>query len=412
MASSFDHLIYPLERQSFHDGYFDRTSLHISSRGDHYATLFSTNALEALLWEHELHLESFVRVHNAGCDKAPPIQAQRLNLHRWILEEYRNGSTIIVNNLDLFSVAIATYLRGLETEFNSRATATAYLTPPRAQGFVPHFDTHDVFIAQMEGSKEYSLFEQDILIEHPLIRHQRLVSLADLSGSEERVVLREGDLLYIPRGLVHFARTQEEHSLHLSIGVHSPKVVDAIKALVDTAADVCPRLRAAYHRQSGNAETDLLLKLQEVLNEHLDTQLSSNDLAAALMKTFVSGLRALPSGTLLTADDLNIGMRDLVQKRIGAVCHVTIVENHVSFSFSGLDVVRDELKVLPAIQAPEATFNVLEYVATSSGLFCAADLPGSLSDSAKLSIVRKLMVEGLLCRAYPARGLTAAITNL
>eukprot|EP00939_MAST-03C_sp_MAST-3C-sp1_P000112 g112.t1 len=90
-----------------------------------------------------------------------------------------------------------------------------YLTPSLAQGFTPHTDNKDVFIIQLAGCKRWWLRRSKFAL--PL-RHQQVgrpwerpvesVVEGDSSfDSTSTVVLRPGDMLYVPRGTVHWAST-------------------------------------------------------------------------------------------------------------------------------------------------------------------------------------------------------------
>jgi hypothetical protein len=77
--------------------------------------------------------------------------------------------------------------------------ANAYLTPPGAQGFAVHSDSHDVFVFQTAGSKRWEVHGTD--------------------GPEE-ILLEPGCSLYLPAGTPHAARTEDTVSLHVTIGIN------------------------------------------------------------------------------------------------------------------------------------------------------------------------------------------------
>lgn len=84
---------------------------------------------------------------------------------------------------------------GLPTGMNS------YLTPPSAQGLSPHADPHDVFVMQQEGTKEWTIFEDDFCTK------------------KYEITLTPGDVLYLPSGVPHCAKSSNVSSLHLSASV-------------------------------------------------------------------------------------------------------------------------------------------------------------------------------------------------
>eukprot|EP00439_Symbiodinium_sp_Y106_P009107 s2172_g1.t1 len=86
---------------------------------------------------------------------------------------------------------------GVSGDFN------IYLTPPDSQGLAPHADRHDVFVAQQEGEKTWTLLKPDKV---------RVM---------ENVTLLPGDVLYLPQGVPHYARSAGEgSSLHVTMSVY------------------------------------------------------------------------------------------------------------------------------------------------------------------------------------------------
>ncbi|EEC45501.1 predicted protein, partial [Phaeodactylum tricornutum CCAP 1055/1] len=111
----------------------------------------------------------------------------------------------------------------LESEWTCMIGANAYLTPPSgSQGFAPHYDDIEAFCLQLEGKKRWKVYA-------PLQKSERLPRTssedyveADLRDVEPAldVVLKPGDVLYMPRGWIHQACTidgTDGYSLHLTV---------------------------------------------------------------------------------------------------------------------------------------------------------------------------------------------------
>ena len=79
-----------------------------------------------------------------GSGRVDPVRATRL---------FRQGATIIFTHLHQRIPSLGRLCEGLERAFSSRMQTNIYLTPPSAQGFAPHWDTHDVFILQIAGDQ-------------------------------------------------------------------------------------------------------------------------------------------------------------------------------------------------------------------------------------------------------------------
>ena len=100
-----------------------------------------------------------------------------------------------------------------------------YLTPRDAKGFLPHSDSHDFFITQMAGVKRWRVYRS------PVYLPTRDMELGKVPGRDIDaavlaapplldVVLRPGDVLYVPRGFIHEAETSgESGSMHLTVRV-------------------------------------------------------------------------------------------------------------------------------------------------------------------------------------------------
>jgi ribosomal protein L16 Arg81 hydroxylase len=106
----------------------------------------------------------------------------------------------------------------LGTEFSARIQVNVYLTPAGNRGFKPHYDTHDVFIAQVHGTKDWQLYGSPI--ELPLRSQPHDKSLPEPTTPDVELQMRCGDLLYLPRGTIHAATANDTTSVHLTIGVH------------------------------------------------------------------------------------------------------------------------------------------------------------------------------------------------
>ena len=105
----------------------------------------------------------------------------------------------------------------LEERFGCGAGANVYHTPAGCQGFAPHWDDINAFVLQLEGEKSWRLYaprsEAEVL---PRFSSPNLAQ-EELGDLIAQVTLRPGDLLYLPRGLVHQAVSTEAASLHLTV---------------------------------------------------------------------------------------------------------------------------------------------------------------------------------------------------
>ncbi|CAK8564066.1 unnamed protein product [Lathyrus sativus] len=140
-------------------------------------------------------------------------------------QAYKEGYTVALRGLEFRYQSIAAIADALALMFGQPSVgANLYLTPPNSQGLARHFDDHCVFVCQIFGSKKWRVYSRP---------GQLLPRLYDnLCGSDidctevgrTEFFLREGDVLYIPRGFPHEACTSygvndgsTGFSLHLTL---------------------------------------------------------------------------------------------------------------------------------------------------------------------------------------------------
>ena len=122
-----------------------------------------------------------------------------------VFDWFAEGATIILESLHNYSAPLRDFCRDLETELRRGTQVNAYITPPGAQGFATHVDSHDVFVVQVYGTKHWLV-------------HDR----SDPKGEGTPLIdrdLKVGECLYIPKGFPHSATTSSSASAHLTIGI-------------------------------------------------------------------------------------------------------------------------------------------------------------------------------------------------
>lgn len=131
------------------------------------------------------------------------------------------GCTVRVVHPERFMERIWELIAPLQEFFTSTMGANIYLTPAGAQGFAPHYDDVEVFVLQVSGSKRWRL-HAPIDDESILPRYSSRDFHPDEVGPPERdVLLEQGDLLYLPRGVIHQAASQASgHSLHITVSTY------------------------------------------------------------------------------------------------------------------------------------------------------------------------------------------------
>lgn len=129
--------------------------------------------------------------------------------------------TISSNNFYYFFKFATRFAATLQEFFGCFVGANLYLTPPNSQGFAPHYDDVEAFILQIEGQKRWRLYK-------PLHENEYLPRYSSKNFKQSEIgkpildiVIKPGDLLYLPRGTIHQGVTLEDtHSLHVTLSVY------------------------------------------------------------------------------------------------------------------------------------------------------------------------------------------------
>ena len=183
----------------------------------------------------------FTRTTNAGGQRVADVADTD-----GIAQAYAGGATVVLQALHKVWPPLGTFCRDLAAELGHRTQANVYVTPPGAQGFKPHHDTHDVLVLQVDGAKHWTIHPP--AVELPLASQpSKDLGPDPVAGRppEIDVVLEPGDALYLPRGWLHSAQTTDQRSVHLTVGLLATTWADVLGDLVGGAGRDEPSLRRA-----------------------------------------------------------------------------------------------------------------------------------------------------------------------
>jgi hypothetical protein len=184
----------------------------------------------------------------------------------------RDRGSISVNGMHILDGEINSLVEMFYSWTGLKSAANAYFTPGGSQAFDWHWDTHDVFVLQVDGEKEWSVFEAEI--ELPLSHHGHSeFPLTNESSSKQimKLTMRKGDLLYIPKGFPHYAVAKNGSSLHLTVGVYPIPAFAVIKKVIQKALYSCEfelAFRRSIPTRPTQAEENATLRgLEELLRQ-------------------------------------------------------------------------------------------------------------------------------------------------
>ena len=233
MDIEFSRLFKKVTRRQFLDEHFDKRHYVEKGAFEDVDMLFSWAALNDLfnrsaLWEEgtiELALDGQVIPAGQYCRSGVGRQGgkvMRPDQNR-VNHFLRQGATLVLDFLHGIDPAIQDVALCLERLTGAPTSCNAYCSWKEVRGYESHFDVMDVFAIQIEGEKLWNIYSGRA----PNPAFMPGVSPADFSVEQhrqmrgeivEQVLMKPGDVLYIPRGLYHDALAREGDSLHLSFG--------------------------------------------------------------------------------------------------------------------------------------------------------------------------------------------------
>jgi hypothetical protein len=229
-----------------------------------------------------------------------------------LLLRFDAGASLVVSQFQETHPPLADFCRGLERLFLHGVQANIYLTPPAAQGFRTHFDTHDVFVLQIEGRKRWRVWDGERL-PRPTRRTPWPGNMQPI-GEPHEMMMSPGDVLYIPRGVMHDAATLPgERSLHVTLGLLESSWAQAMRSLIDDLEISDPALRESVPTWR-IGEADLFTALAARLNGLAKPEHAGR--LTNLLREPARGLFApMPEGTLRLTESMHT---HLVQADDGA----------------------------------------------------------------------------------------------
>ena len=383
-----ERLLEPFSFSDFHDAYYEKQPLLIKRQSPaFYDDLLTLQALNEHLGEVHLSSRALRLLRNGETlDSSKYTYARSSSNSRYgsgavdkdaVFARFYEGYTINLIEYERNSTAMLRFRHDVERMFHAPALANIYLTPRNAQGLVPHWDTHDTFILQFAGVKEWTIYDSPIAL--PASRQLPREGKWTLSEPTLKATLEPGDLLYLPRGFVHEARSGDAVSGHVTIGLFVFTYADLLRQIADNA-DVDPWLRKAlpidYQSVASNDE----------FLRHVNQFFARADLPAYLERLHSDFADdRLPDATDRMTDYVRLPSLD-TDSRLrtrSVVCH--------ALSAGGEEIVLAFNR--KSLRFPPAAAESIRYM-IAAGEFTVSALPGDGQDN--LSWCSTLVREGFL----------------
>ena len=305
-AGVLETRLIDIGREKFASEIWGREPL-LTRRAGTFTDLFSVEAVDELISRRGLRTP-FLRVAKDGTTLpdssftspggvGATISDQLDDTMLW--RNFADGATLVLQALHRTWEPISQFGTALSDELGHPVQVNAYITPPRNQGFSHHYDVHDVFVVQIEGTKRWVIHEPvhpAPLRNQPWTDHRAAVARAAAEPACIDTVLEPGDCLYLPRGWIHAAEARGEISIHLTVGIHTwtrHALAEHLTRAALTALGDDPEMRGALPMGIDDPDDEIT-----AVREHLIAALDEADVTSLFHRARREQARPAPLGPL------------------------------------------------------------------------------------------------------------------
>jgi ribosomal protein L16 Arg81 hydroxylase len=384
---SLEWLLAPVAKQEFFERFFEKQTLVVRHKDkDYFRELFSLDEVDRVLTTLDRKHPDII-LKNASKELTSEdytVDGEVLDVAK-VYQLFHEGSTITLAFLDTVVPSLASFCRNLESEFSCPFQTNIYMTPPSAQGAKSHYDTHDVFVLQVAGTKKWNIYGTPV--ELPLPGQDYDSEVHPRGELTQEFTLEEGDVAYVPRGVMHDAHSTDTVSLHITTGILRYTWTDLLLEALAGAALRDPAFRKALPQGFARQDFDKT-QARETMRSLLQRASTEADFDAALghfVEEFTSACPPLLRGQMAQMASLErVTAESVAGARKGSLSRMRDEGETLKIECYGRQI------TFPA-HAREAVRHALGHAQ-----FIVRELPGELDDAGKVILVRRLIREGLV----------------
>ena len=294
-------LLNPVDVAEFFAEHYEKKPLVVRGNAEsRFDDILTVADLDDLLRLEQIPPQSIATLNNSDSVPMSAVFKEEDGVRRIeldadkLLKQVHKGNSVILNRLQKYQPKLRRFTNRLGHETTCQIAANVYVSPPAGQALAPHYDRHDVFILQIDGSKHWKLYDSPV----PLPEKRHLAEFDDATLAEE-FELHRGDLLYMPRGFWHQAGTTDSTSVHVTVGLYPLQTKHLVNVLQqDLAENVFFRksLHTVKAEAGGSDELERLFKdaiakqLASISIDDLIERATDNYITHKLPKPFGGGL--------------------------------------------------------------------------------------------------------------------------
>jgi hypothetical protein len=273
----------------------------------------------------------------------------------------------------------------LAQELGHRFQTNLYLTPPHGKGSIPHWDNHDVFILQVLGSKHWTIEKEPRAF--PGKGDKMGQAGREFRGELTSFTVKQGDLIYIPRGFIHAAECETEPSLHITIGVVAFFFEDLLNATLKAAIHREKHLRRALPMRFMNCGREGLIRSVIAALREIDNEVFLGTVVDLYRDELIKSFQLDVSGQIVDIfQPTPLLGGDIVGPRRGVVYRLHAADDTIRINIGTRSI------VFPGFFREALDF------ALSTPAFAIRELPGELDDDERIVFIERLIQEGLVIR--------------
>lgn len=315
--ATLNQLLAPIEPERFFADYHDRKPLHVPAGSDdgkrellrwdafndllNQTSVWTAQSLKLVLNTQAVPPESYCRVEATQSGPVLRPDPAKVALH------LAAGASAVAGDVQSLTPELADTAQALGRTFAAAVGANVYCSFQGVRAFGTHYDLHHVFAVQTEGEKLWRLYSNraDRPVDFPPDTPETRRWLEQSRGAvSAEVLMKPGDVLYLPRGWYHDALAQDGASLHVTFSV-TPLYGRVIFNLLEQAAMQDPQFRdylAPAHDDDGRTLQRQLAALGGKLAQLAASPAFRDEVAMTQNRLNPGRPRhALPSRTVLTA---------------------------------------------------------------------------------------------------------------
>jgi hypothetical protein len=390
---SLSSLIVPDRVEAFmRDTWGREARQYRGTLGEAAGALLSSDSFELMLATLNRAHEGWLHLARGGLKRIPQemVDADGMLDLRKVRAVFAAGETLYLTKAERLSRPLMALCRAIEIDLATQGvdlrhapSCHVFLTPPGAQGFPVHTDEHGSFILQLEGEKEWVIYEPTANWPpaHVIPRPGGVdrTSLENFTGHVYH--LAAGDVLYMPEWWPHEARTSVAHSLHVTLRLFPLRWADVLSDLSTShpyLQRLVPRGVAAEPESAAEALSDLLASMP--FRQDLPGLLDQARRRRAIARP------ALPNGRIrqvIDADQIDLDTE--LERSVDQTCVVFGENDEVCIGYPG-----------GVIHGPPEIRPVFDYVSAATA-FRPRDLP-PIEDGEydRVEVARYLVREGLV----------------